>query len=199
MKYQQTILSKELTLRPYNEETDKNIFYKMFKNDKDFAWFCPYKADKDFKHMWLEGRNTLFNSNGDFGFVIVRNIDNVVMGCIIFDSNYSTSHHVLKLSYYIGKEYRNNGYMQKALKILIDYGFKGKLYQRDDIHFKNRRYVINAFKAVVDLDNDASNRLLKKLGFVCSGIEYCAYSYDGRVSRDRYHYYLENPNHPPLR
>lgn len=190
----QIIVEEELTLRPYCEKTDKNIFYKMFKNDEFFDWFYPY-SKKDFKHLCLEGKHDMF----EFGFVIERNKDKAIIGCIICDNCYSTSHHVLQISYYVGKEYRNQGYMQKALRTLINCGFKGKLIQYNDISFKNRKYVIQAFKATVDLDNDASSHLLEKLGFTYTGIEYCAFAYDSKVVKDRKHYYLENPNHPPKR
>ena len=197
--YRQTIRGKELTLRPYNEKTDKEIFFKMFKSDKDFKWFYPYPMEKDFKHVRLEGRCTMFDSFGLFSFIIVRNNDQAIMGCITCDSGYCSSHHVLKIGYYMGEEYRYYGYMQKALSQLIDYGFKGKLIQMDSRCYKNRKYVVQAFKATVDLDNDASDHLLRKLGFVCSGIEFCEYSKDGQRVRDRRHYYLENSKHPPIR
>ena len=40
--FRQTIPGKELTLMPYNEDTDKNVFYRMFTKDKCFKWFYPY-------------------------------------------------------------------------------------------------------------------------------------------------------------
>lgn len=193
----QTLSGKELTLRPYDEKTDMDIFYKMFMKDKPFLRSLETRVrGKEFKREFLQGRTSIFTGLGEFSFIIERNSDKAVMGFIHLDNNYGYSHHVLTLSYYMGEQYRRKGYMEKALIMVIDCGFAGKLYQMDIEAHKNRRYLIYAFKAYVDIDNAPSNYLLNKLGFDSGGVEYCARSNDGWPIRDRVHRYVENPKHP---
>lgn len=171
----------------------------MFLSDKEFNHFYPYKKSKKEIENDLSGNCSFLYSTGEWGFVIERNSDKAVIGLVILNNSYNLSHKVLKLGYYVGEEYRLHGYAQKAFNLIIDNGFKGKLYQLDDSCFKNRKYVFQAFKASADLDNDVSDYILRKLGFVCSGIEFCVDSIDKSLARDQRHYYLENPKHPPKR
>ena len=195
----QTFFSKNLILRPYCEETDKTKLLRMITSDKDFINYSLYKMDRKRLTRDLSDKCFLLYSTGEWSFIIEGKKDKAVMGFVNLDSSYGINHHVLKLGYYMGSKYREHGYMQEALSTIIDAGFKGKLYQLDDMCFKNRKYVIHAFKAATNLDNDVSDHILRKLGFVCTGIELCRYCDDKKYAIDQRHYYLENPKHPPLR
>jgi len=199
-RIQQIIKGGEIILRPYKEDSDEEPFYRMLVGDLSFRESLGIaEKGKEFKRRYLEGKMTLFDSTGEFGFVIERNLDKAIMGFIVLDNNYGYSHRVLTLSYFMGEPYRRQGYMEKALRMVIDHGFRGKLYQLDINSQRHRRYSIHAFKAKVDIDNVPSMRLLEKLGFTRGGVEYCETSLDGWPVKDRVHYYLENPAHPPKR
>ena len=59
------------------------------------------------------------------------------------------------VGYWLGEKYWHNGYMEEALKSVIEFAFN---------KVKLRRIDISAFS-----DNNASNALIKKLGFKFEG------------------------------
>ncbi|MDO8509108.1 MAG: GNAT family protein [Nanoarchaeota archaeon] len=119
-----------------------------------FTWYIPYpftenNAKKIIKEFWLDEKK------GNVGFSIRLKEENKVIGIIDIYS-IKKEHKKAKIGYWIGKKYRGKGLASEAVRAVINYAFNN--------------LKLDKLSADTLVDNEASNILLKKVGFREVGI-----------------------------
>ncbi len=147
------IKTKRLILRDL-EMKDVKDFVKA-GNSKEinyFVWYVPYpltvkKAEKMIKRMIEQSKS---KRRRHYELAITINGEKKVIGMInLYDTDYKCKK--CKIGYWIGEKNRRKGYSEEACRAVINFAFK-----------KLKMHKISA-KALID--NFASNKLLRKLGF----------------------------------
>ncbi len=146
------------------------------QQDKDVANFFRYYTDpevnkyiltevpqtlEDARRELYYWRNVFYNNDGIY-FAIASKHDDQMIGSIGF-SGINTYHSRMELSYDMAKEFWRKGIMSKAIKALLQYGFK--------------EMNINRIEAVSSIYNEGSIRLLEK----------CDFKYEGCLRQHRFH------------
>lgn len=111
----------------------------------------PYQLS-DAEHM-IE-RVQQLSENDHFTWAIVLHENNELLGVITLIL--TTVLHRAEMGYWIGKEYWNNGYATEAAKFVIKDAYS--------------RYEINRIYAKSFTDNEASTRVLEKIGMQYEGL-----------------------------
>ena len=157
------IKTKEFILRR-PKKRDFKSFYKNF-NDKLIYnnMFSPKKFPVSLKDAKKEFFNLIKNKNS---FVIEVNKE--IAGEITL-SNLMPKLRA-KISYWIGKDYRNKGIMTRAVKISTNYFFK--------------KYQLRRIYGNVRVFNKASCRVLEKAGYELEGIQKKHFMKNGKYFDD---------------
>lgn len=153
----QTITTRRLTLRPYQQTDAARVAY--LAGDYDVAKMCgrvphPYSiaAAYSFFDMLENGRQ----SGREYAFAVTAPIDGVIGACGLSRIGEPGSD-TWELGYWYGMPYWGLGYASEAARALMVWG-------RDQLGAK-------VFVAGHFADNPASGNVLRKLGFVPTGTE----------------------------
>jgi len=153
----QTINTRRLTLRPYQQTDAARVAY--LAGDYDVAKMCgrvphPYSiaAAYSFFDMLENGRQ----SGREYAFAVTAPIDGVIGACGLSRIGEPGSD-TWELGYWYGMPYWGLGYASEAARALMVWG-------RDQLGAK-------VFVAGHFADNPASGNVLRKLGFVPTGTE----------------------------
>jgi [ribosomal protein S5]-alanine N-acetyltransferase len=142
--------TERLILRGAQPGDDERLF-ELRNSEYVLRYNCMQKVTKE---QWKE-QVTKYAESQDV-FCIQRKEDGRVIGMIDLDPDslrYGVN--ALCLSYYLGEEYANKGYMSEALREMIRYAFEERSAEV---------LTVRAFK-----DNTASIKLIEKLGFIHEG------------------------------
>lgn len=163
------IKTKRLILRPL-QVNDANDLYLYF-NDKDinkYLYVTRYNSLDEIKNLIKQSNNKNYHC---FGI----EYDNKMIG----DISISINQNYGEIAWVINKNYQNQGFAFEASKEYIKYIFAN--------------YDIKIIKAHCDVNNKASNYLMKKLGFKYLLKSVRIYN-DERKTSFEYEYELKNEN-----
>ncbi|KAJ3116443.1 hypothetical protein HK100_001066 [Physocladia obscura] len=169
------IETERLELREYRPTDYLNLYACM--NDADVMKFLntePHKSP-NYTKEWIEqvmGQNNKINSNGVLDFVIVLKETGTVIGLAGIDGAVDADG-VGKIGFLLGKSFQGSGYMRETWNRLL------KLYFED----------VGILKLVTNIDprNDASIRMVEKMGFKETGRKEKTIQVDGVWVDSVYH------------
>ncbi|WP_273129621.1 GNAT family N-acetyltransferase [Bacillus weihaiensis] len=166
--------TERLILREIKMEDHQRI-YDLFSNEELTRYYGqdPLTSMAQAKQL-IESFSTLQTEKRGMRWAIVSKVFNEVIGTIGFH-NWNSRHKRAEIGYEIHPAYWRRGYAAEAVKTVNKYGF-------DELQ-------LNRIGAIVFLNNDASNSLLRKLGFVQEGILH-DYMMQGGNAYDTYVYSL---------
>ncbi|MBI5258005.1 MAG: GNAT family N-acetyltransferase [Burkholderiales bacterium] len=124
--------------------------------DAEVTRFLPYatwQSPAD-GQAWLERMNTLVATGSAHQLVIVRNADHRVVGTVLL-FKFDAGSRRLELGYVMGRAHWRQGYTAEALRAVLSHAFGPMRIRR--------------IEAEVNPANEASNRLLRTLGFTHEG------------------------------
>jgi [ribosomal protein S5]-alanine N-acetyltransferase len=167
-------------------ETDRLFLRKPSTGDTDFIYrlfsdkrICEFLFDEEpftdraeaeeFVDSYANPEEGLYNR-----WMLVKKEDGQPIGTCGFHC-WDRTNHIAEIGYDLWHEYWGRSYMKEALKAAIDNGFS--------------RMELNRIHAYVALENTASERLLKSLGFVNEGIYRDKHLFRGKYY-DHYTYSL---------
>ena len=171
--------TKRLIIRDL-QENDAKDFVKQ-GNDKEinyFNWYIPYPLTLAKAKNIIKKRNAEFvGHRWLYELAIILKETKEFLGIIsIYDV--SKPENKAKIGYWIGEEYRGNGYSEEALKEIILFSFK--------------ELNLNKLSAKTMTDNKVSNNLLEKSGFRKIGIKKWDKIIEGK-KHDVFEWELLNP------
>jgi RimJ/RimL family protein N-acetyltransferase len=149
-----TITAERIALRWLTTEDVSDLFAVFSNPDVMRYWSSPPLADIDEASKLLAHIHDTFRQRTLFQWGIARRADDRVIGtCTLFHTD--TNNRRAELGYALGREHWGNGYMQEALRALLNYCFSDL-----DLH---------RLEADVDPHNASSIKTLEKLGFQREG------------------------------
>ncbi|MBM7587770.1 ribosomal-protein-alanine N-acetyltransferase [Bacillus pakistanensis] len=156
-----------LILREITEQ-DAQALFEYFSSDKamQFYGMNPLTTLEQMKNI-VKGMASGYEKKQAIRWGIQLKDQQELIGTIGFN-NWSNLHKKAELGYDLNPRYWRKGYMFEAISKVIQFGFE--------------EILLNRIGAFVYLDNEASNRILEKIGFHQEGI-----LKDYYFSYDRYH------------
>ncbi|MBB2182800.1 GNAT family N-acetyltransferase [Lachnospiraceae bacterium MD1] len=153
MNTSKILVTERLILLPGLNTRDSKPFLKMLREDGDFRMFCGVDPTEDriqrFASYFEEKGNCLFSiyrkevSDAFIGYVGVR---------------YQKNRY--EVEFYIGKDYRGNGYCIEALSLICSTSMS------EGLSMDNKKIVFDEIHATTISDNIATIKTLEKCGFV---------------------------------
>ncbi|MGI2773903.1 GNAT family N-acetyltransferase [Bacillus cytotoxicus] len=150
-------IDEEVTLRTFNE-SDAEEFYNLIISSKSYlkewlGWLDYIEKAEDAAQN-IKTRLKEFAENGGYpkSFAIISK--GKIAGTIGFNDIHKTNK-IGIVGYWLGEEFQGKGIMAKALKSLIDYGFK--------------ELGLNKIEISVAVENKKSRALPERFGFVEEG------------------------------
>jgi RimJ/RimL family protein N-acetyltransferase len=147
--------SERLSIRKLEEADIDDLL--LINGDERVTRFLPYatwRSEAD-GQAWYQRMLDFMHEGNTLQFVIVEKATKRVIGtCMLF--RYDEASRRAEIGYVMGHSHWRKGYSFEALTALIEYAFS---------ELKLRR-----IEAEVEPDNNASNALLLKLGFICEGL-----------------------------
>lgn len=160
----ETLETKRLTLRKITPET-YDFIYQNYSDQEcmNFLGLSSLKQLKTEKEKYTKGLST-FDRTFLYFQLIHKETAKLIGICGFF--RYYTTHRRAELGYALFQdEFKNKGYMSEAAIFTVEYGFKTMNLHR--------------IEAMVGSDNQASLKLIKKLGFTWEGLLKQHYFRDG--------------------
>ncbi|MFK4323462.1 ribosomal-protein-serine acetyltransferase [Bacillus sp. RC55] len=163
-------INEEVTLRMFNEG-DAEEFYNLIISSKSYlkewlGWLDYIESVEDAAQN-IKARLKEFTENGGYpkSFAIIYK--GKIAGTIGFNDIHKTNK-IGIVGYWLGENFQGKGIMTKALKALIDYGFK--------------ELELNKIEIIVAAENKKSRALPERFGFVEEGkIRQAEWLYDHYV------------------
>jgi RimJ/RimL family protein N-acetyltransferase len=157
-KIPERLESKRLLLRKLNH-TDAPGLYANIRDKEISRWLSgvPYPYPKDLALKFVLTAIAKFENKKRFTFgITIKGIKKEAVGVISLEKvDYKNKNAML--GYWIGKKYWGKGYMTEAVKELLSFGF-----ETIGLH----RIYANVYS-----ENPASERILRKFGFIFEGVE----------------------------
>ena len=173
-----TIETERLILRSY-KESDLPDYYSLLSDRKNMYYLDDIIMEtlEDAKQSLLEAIKLMENGNAR-RFAIILKGDSKVIGGVGYDVTAKTPlGRIGHMGWFIAPEYQNKGYMSEAVKKVIEFAFT-----KDDCI----RITTGCHK-----DNEASRKVMEKVGFKKEGERIKAVYHDG-VMKDRLEYAIVN-------
>lgn len=143
----------------HDRRSDLPSYYKNL-NDRTIARMMmpqPYPCSMEYARNEIEGDIKNYRSKKPTSEAFIIDIGGKAIGKIgIYELDYGYNKHKAKLSYWLGKKYRNRGIMTQAIRLVTKYAFKK--YKLKRIWLWTRTF------------NKASRRMIEKAGFKLEGI-----------------------------
>jgi ribosomal-protein-alanine N-acetyltransferase len=148
-----TIETKNLILRQL-QEADVAQMAKLANNENvsKYTEKLPYPYYEKDARKWIQVSKDRFNKRKAISFAI--SLNELLIGCIAI--RFNNDHNRAKISIWLGKEYWSQGHSVEASEAVIKYCFES-LY-------------INKICAFQVPENDISEKLILRLGFVKEGL-----------------------------
>ncbi|MFT4413271.1 GNAT family N-acetyltransferase [Fredinandcohnia humi] len=147
--------TERLVLRQITQEDSSDIFtYLSDPEVMKYYGLAPFESEDEALEE-IEWYGSIFESNVGIRWGITLKGTDIIIGSCGF-LNWEKRHNRAEVGYELAKEHWNKGIMREALEAVIHYGFT--------------TYEINRIQALVEQENIASLRLLKKVGFNEEGI-----------------------------
>ncbi|MBR3152550.1 MAG: GNAT family N-acetyltransferase [Clostridia bacterium] len=143
------------TTRLYLREltpNDSKAYYSISSKSDDvlykYAVFFSTKSEKNAKEFIFE----YYNSSTSLLYGVFLS-DDTLVGAILLNQNFYNRNYInsIEVSYFIGKSYRNNGYITEALQEIIKY-------------YSGKKLFLESLKFSVKKGNISSIRVLEKIG-----------------------------------
>ena len=155
------ISTKRLLLRKVRISDTTQVFH-IFSQASVAAYYdCDRYTDISQATQWLEWNQSLYKGQGLQGFrwaiTFIDDPCTLIGSCGIHCVN--ASHHSLEIGYELAPEYWGKGIMHEALSSMIQVCFQHEFPIQ-----------LNRISATTHLNNLASVRVLKKLGFIEEGV-----------------------------
>ncbi len=147
--------TKRLSFRPIS--MDDAFYMDVLLDDIDIAsnnYNVPYPYTVGFSKGWIEKGIKQSNENELMRWVIQRTDHMQVVG--IIELRINNEHDRAELGYWIGKDFRGNGYCKEAVEKILDISFN--------------EYKLNRLEAFCFTDNKISIRILEEIGFKIEGM-----------------------------
>lgn len=155
MKKFPTIHLERLILRPFSLDDAKVV--QELAGDKYVAEMTlniPYPYEDGVAEEWIETHIDHFNEDRILALAVVHKEEQYLIGAISIGFNKKFDHG--ELAYWIGRQYKNNGYCTEAAKGLVKYAF-----EEMNLH---RIYARHLGK------NPASGKVMQKVGMKYEGL-----------------------------
>ncbi|MCP5094432.1 MAG: GNAT family N-acetyltransferase [Chloroflexi bacterium] len=136
--------------------TDQEAMYDIFRDKTvtEFYNINTFTSIEDSLAL-LERRISRFHKGRGITWAITRKSDDAFLGCCGYNAWFK-QRMIGEIGYELGKPFWNDGYMTEALRAIVIFGFKVIKLQQ--------------VEAWVMPGNDASVRVLEKLGFESKGV-----------------------------
>jgi len=112
----------------------------------------PYSIESAFK--WIESVHEGYKNGSVITYAVRDIVSKELYGCATLFL--TLKHQRAEVGYWIGKKYWNSGYATEATKTLIAYAFE--------------KYNLNRIDAAHFAENEASRKVIEKLGFSYEGL-----------------------------
>ena len=151
----ETLKTDRLILR----KLSPNDFRYIFENysEEDIKSFLGHNSDEDYKKEKNRYQNgyTTYNRSFEYFQIIDKTSMNIIGGCGFH--NWYFEHRRAELGYALTNEnFRGQGIMSEALKVVIDYGFN--------------KMNLHRIEALIGSENIPSLKLMKKFNFIKEGV-----------------------------
>ncbi|OAB40380.1 GNAT family N-acetyltransferase [Paenibacillus antarcticus] len=147
--------TERFTLRK-EEERDRYDIYELYSNEDVVKYmpFTPFTSIEDAinEMNWYQ---RIFKEQSGLRWMIEDNESNKVIGTCGF-LNYEKIHNRIEIGYDLSPNFWGNGIMTEVVKCIMDFGF---------LTMK-----VNKIEAKVEPENEASIRLMYRLGFQKEGV-----------------------------
>ena len=185
------IEGQRIILRPCSIKNNFDLYLKHAKEDGDFdLYVTPEKKNMGVEGLW-------FNTALPFSFyIILKDTDEEIGLVSLYDTklNHNSVLKVANAHYYLYKEYRHHGYVYEAMSLLIDAFFSKRLKNHVTT---DRKFIVEVkyceplcIKIQTNSNNESSNALAKKLGFIFEGTNHY-YKFMNDVPQHENNYYLD--------
>lgn len=143
--------SERLLLRKL-EFNDSESIYKIFSNEKvvKYCGMYPLENVSEATDFINKFNNSFIDGEGFRWGIILKKENNLIGICGL--SSIKKNHLKCEIGFELEPSYWGNGYINEAVKKIINYGFS--------------KLCINRIEAIVYPENIPSQRTLEKLGFV---------------------------------
>ena len=149
------INATRVSLRPITER-DIDSLYSIFSDPEVMRyWSSPPLEDREAAGNLFSHIQDMFQRRLYFQWGIARRIDDILIGTSTL-FHIESNNHRAEIGYALGRAYWGNGYIQEALRALLDFSFT--------------ELKLHRIEADVDPRNVASIRTLERLGIHERGI-----------------------------
>lgn len=172
------ITTDRLSLRRIRDD-DVDDFYAIYSDPQVMRyWSTPPLADRDAAGKLISEIHESLARGAILKWGIALRADDKLMGSVTL-FNLDFTHRRAEMGYAQGRAYWGQGYMQEALRAVLNYAFN--------------KLELHRIEADVDPRNDASVRTLERLGFQREGFLRERWQVSGEL-QDAYLYGLLRPD-----
>lgn len=164
--FNKTLSSERLLLRKLIITDDKDMF--EYSSKAEVTQFLSWNAHTKVQQTQEFISRTLkeYNDTKSYPYAIVLKSTNKMIGVLrAYDINFSNKN--CEISYILNPEYQNNGYMVEAINVFKDHCF-------NDVGFLR-------IQAKCMVDNESSEKLMKRVGMQFEGVLKKCWIYKGEV------------------
>ncbi|WIV20299.1 GNAT family N-acetyltransferase [Paenibacillus polygoni] len=155
MKELPMIPLQRLSLRPFRQEDAEQV--QQLAGDKyiaEMTLYIPHPYEDGMAKEWIDTHSEQFNKERSLTLAIVHKEEDYLIGAITIGWNKQFDHG--ELAYWIGNEYKSNGYCTEAAKGIVQYAFEEMKL--------NRIYARHLAR------NPASGKVMQKIGMKYEGL-----------------------------
>ncbi len=163
---------KRVTLRPLMKKDEKRI--AELAHDKSIYRFTrvPYPYKIAYAKKFISDSQGKMKEKEEYVFAITLNEDDELIGTASL-MRFDRMSNRAEVGYWLGKPYRNKGYVPEACKLIINFGFS---------KLKLNKIIIECAK-----ENTASKKVIDKLGAKLEGVLRESSFVGGRYRDSLYH------------
>lgn len=158
--------TKRLFLKKITVEYARDLYDNIYNNIDYYKFYysVPFENFEEYKSL-IESYTNYYENGNYFRWGIVLKETSKIIGIVQLHSK-DTLNDSCKLGYIIAPKYQNNGYMEEAVKKVIQYAFV--------------ELPIHRIEAEVVTSNEKSLKLVKKLNMTYEGIRRESYKYQDK-------------------
>lgn len=175
-----SLTTSRLLLRPIQRQ-DADELFSTFSDAEAMRFYGhePHHSMEETR-QWIERRHASYARREAIRWGITLKGDNRVIGSCGFH-HFDTGFHRAETGYELNRAYWQQGIMTEAMSAILTYGFADMGLHR--------------VEAIIDIENEPSARLLRKLGFVYEGSLRQRYAFRDRFEDEHYFSLLKHEWH----